>query len=172
MPGQPYAYPPYQGLPAPGPGEPFDGAAHPADPSRPLYGASLPQAFTRFFKNYAVFSGRASSSEFWWVALIFGVGLSLLTIVTGALLDAMHLSASISYSFVDGVETLFALCALVIWVGLLIPSLAITWRRLHDADLAGPFFFLGCVPFFGGLVLLILLVLPPKVSGRRFTRNR
>jgi hypothetical protein len=41
--------------------------------SQPLYGASIVQAITRFFKKYATFSGRASRSEFWWAYLAYVV---------------------------------------------------------------------------------------------------
>ena len=41
--------------------------------SQPLYGASIGQAITRFFKKYATFSGRASRSEYWWVYLMNSV---------------------------------------------------------------------------------------------------
>ena len=38
----------------------------------PLRGATFGQAFTRFFKKYAIFHGRASRSEFWWWFLANG----------------------------------------------------------------------------------------------------
>jgi hypothetical protein len=40
------------------------------DLDRPLYGATMGQAFARFWKKFAVFTGRASRSELWWMALI------------------------------------------------------------------------------------------------------
>ncbi|MFC5339034.1 DUF805 domain-containing protein [Leucobacter denitrificans] len=170
--GQQYQAPQFQSYPEPGPGEPFDGAAHPDDLSRPLYGASIGQAFVRFFKNYAAFSGRASRSEYWWVALmLFGAWL-VLAIIGGIASEAMYYSSSISYSSISILESMLGFVVFVGWVGIIVPSLAITWRRLHDADLAGPMFFISLVPFFGGIVLLILHALPSKVRGRRFVRNR
>jgi hypothetical protein len=38
--------------------------------SAPVYGASLGVAFSRFWRKYATFSGRASRSEYWWWVLI------------------------------------------------------------------------------------------------------
>lgn len=49
--------------------------------SAPLYGASFPQAVSRFFRKYATFSGRASRSEYWWWVLantLVAVGFNLL----------------------------------------------------------------------------------------------
>jgi uncharacterized membrane protein YhaH (DUF805 family) len=42
------------------------------------------------------------------------------------------------------------------FVALFIPYLAVTWRRLHDAGLPGPWFFISLVPF--GLIALIIML--------------
>ena len=134
----------------------------------PLYGASLPQAFQRFFKKYADFSGRASRSEYWWWYLV-----SFLVTIALELL-ALALGGRGTFVNADGASTpgpLFWLPSLLILVwtfGTLVPYLSLTWRRLHDANLPGPLFFLGFIPF----VLLILTLLPSKPEGARFDRPR
>ena len=78
----------------------------------------------------------------------------------------------------DGTTTpgpLFWLPGLLIAVwslGTLVPHLALTWRRLHDANLAGPFFFLAFIPIVGWIILLIFVLLPSKPEGARFDRPR
>ncbi|MFJ4254344.1 DUF805 domain-containing protein [Microbacterium sp. NPDC090003] len=47
-------------------------------------------------------------------------------------------------------------------------KLAATWRRLHDANLAGPFFFLAFIPVVGSWILLVLLLQGSKPEGARF----
>ncbi|MDQ0577416.1 hypothetical protein QFZ29_003639 [Agromyces albus] len=49
--------------------------------SAPLYGASLGQAVSRFFRKYATFTGRASRSEYWWWALVGGVVSTVLYVI-------------------------------------------------------------------------------------------
>jgi len=138
----------------------------------PLYGASLPQAFQRFFKKYADFTGRASRSEYWWwylVTIIVAIVLEVLALVLGLP------GASANGNGGTNPGPLFWLPALLIFawiVGTIVPHLALTWRRLHDANLAGPFFFLGLIPLVGGIILLVLLLLPPKPEGARFDRPR
>lgn len=194
QPGQPFGYapqygtPPYgspqygtpqytapqytmsQGFVKPGPGEPFDGAASPNDLTRPLYGASFPQAIARFFKSYASFSGRASRSEYWWVMLAcFG-----LWFVTGTLANILesvsYASSGVSYQAASVINGMLGLVLFVASLGLLVPTLAITWRRLHDANLPGPMFFLTLFPVLGWIAHIVLLTLPPRVEGRRFYR--
>ncbi|WP_158865240.1 DUF805 domain-containing protein [Leifsonia sp. AG29] len=138
----------------------------------PLYGATLPQAVRRFFKKYADFTGRASRSEYWWWYLV--------TIVVVVVLEVLSVTLGSAGGTVnaDGTSTpgpLFWLPALliVVWgLGTIVPHLALTWRRLHDANLAGPFFFLGLIPFVGGIIVLVLVLLPSKPEGARFDRPR
>lgn len=40
-----------------------------------------------------------------------------------------------------------------------VPSLAVTVRRLHDTGRSGWWWFIGLVPFVGGIVLLVLTLL-------------
>lgn len=170
-------YAPYPYPPLPGPGEPFNGAVDPDDLSRPLYGASFGQAVRRFFKSYAKFSGRASRSEYWWSRvfliilfaapwLLYMVGAVALGI-GGALSDDGSASGTVAAGFGGVLMVLGGLLLLVVFCGTIIPSLAITWRRLHDADLAGPFYFLSLIPV-GDIVVLVFTILGSKPSGRRF----
>jgi len=176
-----YTQPQYaQPLPAPGPGGLFDGALHPNELNRPLYGASMGQAFIRFFKNYANFTGRASRSEFWWVCLwmfiaFFGVG--IVFGIIGAIADASWRSSydyGYSYGYgSSGSEILggfFGVILIIAFLGIVIPSIAITWRRLHDANMPGPLYFITFVPYVGSLVVLIFMFLSPKPEGRRYDR--
>lgn len=161
--------------------------------NRPLWGATFGQAVSRFFRKYATFSGRASRSEYWWVALF----VFLITLVPNALLvagvtigvqSALELrepvsmgtnvddSTLIGYSqpgiFADPTAmlliTLGSVIGGIIVLAIIVPSLALTWRRLHDASLGGPWFFLTLIPGVGGFFLLALMVQPAKKEGRRF----
>lgn len=70
------------------------------------------QAIVSCFKNYAGFSGRASRSEFWWFTLF----------------QAVVLIAASIFSM-----TLYSVAALV----MLLPSVAVSVRRLHDIGRSG-----------------------------------
>lgn len=173
---------------APGPGEPFDGAASPDDLSRPLYGASFGQAIKRFFKNYANFKGRASRSEFWWIALfafliqlipfilyVIGLGSMTASLAAGTTVDSEGNIVAMDASGTGGGVALFTIgliLMIVIGLAMLIPGIAIHWRRLHDANFAGPFWFLTFVPSVGSIIVLILTLLPSKPEGRRFDVGR
>lgn len=191
-PGQPY----FAGqLPPAGAGGPFDGAVNPDDLTRPLYSATFLQAVKRFFRSYARFSGRASRSEYWWVMLfwtiitygpIFIVGMlsavlerrSSDTRYDTGTLDSYYSGATVVApnplipSFTDSLVNILGLLLLALVFGLIVPTLAITWRRLHDANYAGPMTLLVLVPYVGGLILLVFTLLSPNPAGRRFDPPR
>lgn len=185
---QPQAAPAYAAPVAggvPGPGEPFDGASSPEELTRPLYGASFGQAVKRFFKNYANFKGRASRSEYWFAQLF----LFLLQLIPGILyfigLGGMVAATATNVSVDEygnvttapgaeaavggGAAVFFIGLVLLIIIGLatLVPSLAIAWRRLHDANFAGPFWFLSLTSV-GAIIVLVFTIMPSKPEGRRF----
>ncbi len=155
----------------------------------PLSRASFGQAVSRFFRKYATFRGRASKSEFWWVALF----LFLVTLVPNALATA-GLASGLAYSFAhqspvsvgsghvvgyaqpplldDPTAAALLPPALAVsgllFVALVVPTLALIWRRLHDAGLAGPWFFTSLLPAVGPLFLAVLMLQPTKREARRF----
>lgn len=137
--------------------------------SQPLYGASLPQAVARFFRKYATFCGRASRSEYWWVWLAqFLVGLVTATLIAaGGGYDFQYLTSG-GVAPTSPLITIGYVLSTLISLATLVPWLAVIWRRLHDANLAGPMFFLTFIPIVGGIILIVLLTLPSKPEGARF----
>jgi uncharacterized membrane protein YhaH (DUF805 family) len=132
----------------------------------PFYGASFPVAAKRFFKKYATFSGRASRSEYWWwtlaaiaVSIVLNIIIGLGTTAATSLSDAPTL----------GPAAIFGYVLLVIWgLATLVPSLALTVRRLHDGNFSGWLLLLILVPFLGAIAILVFTILPSNPAGQRF----
>jgi uncharacterized membrane protein YhaH (DUF805 family) len=138
--------------------------------SAPLYGASFSDAVGRYWRKYAIFSGRASRSEFWWWALAqFIVVAILLAIYVPSLLAARTGGSGIRID----VGIIIVIVIGGIW-GLvnIVPGIALTWRRLHDANLSGLFWLLSFIPSLGGLIILVLTLLPSNPEGARFDAPR
>jgi uncharacterized membrane protein YhaH (DUF805 family) len=132
---------------------------------QPLYGATFAQAVQRFYRNYATFSGRASRSEYWWTVLFFAIVyavLYLLTLVLGLSIGSANQTAAVV------IISIFGGIAGIVFLGSLVPGIAVQVRRLHDANLSGAFWFLHFVPWVGALIVLILTVLPSDPYGVRF----
>ncbi len=147
---------------------------YPASPepllSEPYYGASIGVAFSRFWKKYATFSGRASRSEYWWwelIYFIFGIILEILLASTGVYAAVASGSTYLGpgYFVVVGVAWIVGLATLV-------PTLALTWRRLHDTNRSGGFYFIGFIPLVGWIILLVFVASASNPAGARFDEPR
>lgn len=88
------------------------------------------QAVQTCLNKYATFTGRAQRSEFWWFVLFNFIG-------------------SIVLNTID--TTMFGMPALsVLWtLGLLIPGIAVSIRRMHDLDKSGWWILIPLVPIVG-----------------------
>lgn len=114
-------------------------------PALPYYGCPFPEAVKRFLSKYAVFTGRASRSEFWWGFLFFELASLALTLLA-SILDISNAASSI-----------------VITVILGIPLVAAAVRRLHDSNKSGWWVLLPVVPHIVSM-LISLIVLEPKLE--------
>jgi uncharacterized membrane protein YhaH (DUF805 family) len=135
----------------------------------PYYGAPIGVAIARFWKKYATFSGRASRSEYWWWALVnFGVAL-VLEIALASFGASAALASGSGAAVVPG-PGYFVVIALawVVSLGLLVPSLALVWRRLHDTNRSGGYYFMGLIPFVGPIILIVFFASASDPGGARF----
>ena len=101
--------------------------------------------FVLVLKKYATFSGRARRQEYWMYFLIYGLISVVLFWVDDIIVHRSHESRA---GLLSG---LFAL-------GTLLPSIAVSVRRLHDTGRAGWWLLVSFIPLIGSLVLLVFLV--------------
>jgi len=92
-------------------------------------------------KNYAGFEGRARRMEFWMFTLINAVIIVVLEIIAAVLGD----NGGIIFYILVGLYGL----------AVLIPTIAVQVRRLHDTNRSGWWYFIGFVPLVGGIILLV-----------------
>ncbi len=109
------------------------------------------------FKNYANFSGRARRAEYWYFVLVNAIiYIPLYFIGIGGMLNE---SSAIGFLGM-GLLFLFALA-------MIIPSLAVAVRRLHDINKSGWYYFISVIPIVGSIILLVWLF----TDGNRFVNN-
>jgi uncharacterized membrane protein YhaH (DUF805 family) len=117
--------------------------------SSALRGATFGQAVQRLFSKYADFTGRASRSEYWWVVLFFVP----VTIVQQVLQQLGGAGLAVS---------------LLISLALLVPSLAIGTRRLHDIGKSGWWQLLWIVIVIGWIILIVWYATAEKPEGDKY----
>jgi uncharacterized membrane protein YhaH (DUF805 family) len=54
------------------------------------------------------------------------------------------------------------------YFAMIVPTLAVTVRRLHDAGYSGWLVLLNVIPWLGGLILLVFTLMPASPSGARY----
>ena len=144
-----------------------DGQLAATMPGQPSYGADPLSAIKCGFRNYSVFHGRAGRSEFWWWTLFSVAGL----IVCG--LGVMIIGLATSDQ--DGNSTSRLLFIPLVVGGLfflstIVPTIAVTIRRLHDTGNSGYLYLLNLIPYIGGIIVLILCIARSSSQGVRFDR--
>ena len=106
-------------------------------------------------KKYAVFSGRARRTEFWYFVL-FNIIVTIVLSVIDRLIGTF--SGASNIGILSGIYGL----------AVLIPTLAVTVRRLHDIDRTGWWILLGLIPLIGTIVLLVFYLTPGTPGSNRY----
>jgi uncharacterized membrane protein YhaH (DUF805 family) len=102
-------------------------------------------------KNYVGFSGRARRTEYWMFALFNFIIFAVLAIL-----------AAITRS------PIFWILYGIYGLAVIVPSLAVAWRRMQDTGRHGLWILLGLIPFVGGIILLIFMILPGTQGPNEF----
>ncbi|MFE1961818.1 DUF805 domain-containing protein [Streptomyces sp. NPDC059479] len=100
-------------------------------------------------KNYAGFSGRARRTEFWMFVLF-------------------NILAEIVVAIIDSVIGLNSILIGLYFLAVLIPSIAVTVRRLHDTDKSGWFYLLGFIPLVGVIILIVFCATAGTVGQNKY----
>jgi uncharacterized membrane protein YhaH (DUF805 family) len=118
----------------------------------------LGEAVSTCFSNYANFYGRARRSEYWFWQL-FIVLIVLAFVLVGVAIDK---SAGESFIVIP-----FAIAG-IFYLGIVLPSLAVTVRRLHDINCSGWFILLSFIPYIGGLIVFVMTVIPGTKGANNY----
>ncbi|MBW4033059.1 MAG: DUF805 domain-containing protein [Acidobacteria bacterium] len=114
-------------------------------------------AITTVFTKYADFTGRATRPEFWWFVLFSALVSSALN--------------ALNFATPQGVISIGSSLAGLWSLGVLLPTLAVSVRRLRDAGRSWAELFWILLPLAGLIVLIVRLCEPsrpdlPGVSNR------
>jgi uncharacterized membrane protein YhaH (DUF805 family) len=109
---------------------------------------SFSEAISDGFSKYATFSGRSSRSAYWYWILFY-----VLITIGVSIIDAVIKTPVI---------------ALLVWLGFIVPNLAVLVRRLHDTDRSGWWVLISLIPLIGAIVLIVFACTdsgPPNQHG-------
>jgi len=110
-------------------------------------------------KKYAEFTGRAGRAECW-MFLAISTGISIALVIFDLLCGIADLQQPVPV----GINTLYGLAVLV-------PTLAVIFRRLHDTGRIGWWFLLLFVPAVGPIVLTVFLAQDSEPGANQYGPN-
>lgn len=132
---------------------------------QPHYGIGFMPALQRGFRKYATFSGRAGRGEYWWWIL----GVTVVEVVLVGLALGLGLATSTDRGKTPGAAAWPFLILLVLFgLAIIIPTIALTVRRLHDSGNSGWLYLLALIPYVGSIVVLVFGLLNTSPAGLKF----
>jgi uncharacterized membrane protein YhaH (DUF805 family) len=119
-------------------------------------------------RRYADFSGRSRRKEYWMYTLF-------ILIVYAVCFALIGMGGFFSTMFEPGAEPQISAIG---WIGfgllgifalgIIVPTLAVVVRRLHDQDKSGWFILIQFIPYVGGIVMLVFMCLDGTKGENRF----
>ena len=113
--------------------------------------------YIEVMKKYAVFSGRARRREYW-MFVLFNIIIALVLSIIEGIADA-------------GSESGRSVLATLYGLAVLLPSLAVGVRRLHDTGRSGWWMLIGLIPIIGTIVLLIFIIQDSQLMDNQYGPN-
>lgn|SRR5690625_98471 len=101
--------------------------------------------YLQVLRKYAVFTGRARRKEYWFFFLFNVIFLFIL-----GLIDTLTGTAN--------PNTGLGLLSGIYWLAVLIPSIAVAVRRMHDTGRKGWWLLLVFIPLIGPLIILVMML--------------
>ena len=110
--------------------------------------------------QYFNFKGRSRRKEYWMYTLF-----NIIFLLTAVLLDNYLIGLTIEGDIPIGFLT-FSYYFFV-----LIPTMALTVRRLHDIGKSGWFYLIALIPYIGGLILILLMCIEGQPASNKWGEN-
>ena len=109
-------------------------------------------------KKYACFSGRARRQEYWLFVLFNIIAGIIIGVIAGVLVSVTNVTA-------------FAYLGTIYNLAVLIPGLAVLFRRLHDTGRSGWWWLLAFIPIIGWIVLIVFCCIDSQPGDNQYGPN-
>jgi len=109
-------------------------------------------------KKYACFSGRARRQEYWLFFLFNIIAAIIVGVISSVLVSVTNVTA-------------FAYLGTIYDLAVLIPGLAVLFRRLHDTGRSGWWWLIGFIPLIGIIVLIVFCCFDSQPGDNQYGPN-
>ncbi|MDH4743050.1 DUF805 domain-containing protein [Sphingomonas sp. CBMAI 2297] len=118
-------------------------------------------------RRYFDFSGRSRRLEYWMFALFLMLAVTAWAVVFFLLGDVTG-DGIYATRQMNGAEITWVVLGILLYLAILIPAVAVQVRRFHDQDKTGWLCLLNFIPYIGGLIVLVFMLLPGTKGENRF----
>jgi len=108
------------------------------------------------FMRYFDFAGRSRRKEYW----MFLLGVIIVAVVLGLIESALGMGGSVG--------GIYGPLSLIFLIAIIIPGIAVQVRRFHDQDKSGWFVLINFVPYVGGLIVLVFMLMEGTRGPNRY----
>jgi uncharacterized membrane protein YhaH (DUF805 family) len=112
--------------------------------------------YTDVLRKYVAFDGRATRPEYWWFTLI--------SVIIAIVIELVVLAGGGSGGSAQAAADIYELAVLL-------PSLAVSIRRLHDTNRSGWWVLVGLIPLAGWVWIIVLLAMPGDPGPNRYGQD-
>jgi uncharacterized membrane protein YhaH (DUF805 family) len=111
--------------------------------------------YIKVLKKYAVFSGRARRKEYW-MFVLFNILFAILAMILDNILGTTVEDLGYGYIYI-----LYGLAVIL-------PTLAVGIRRLHDLGKSGWWLFISLIPLVGSIWLIVLMATAGQTGENQY----
>lgn len=122
--------------------------------------------YIQFWKRSFDFKGVASRPQYWFAVLFNMIVVFVLGIIIGIMETIFYNAGNIDAGF--AMESVLNVVITIYAIAMIVPSISITVRRLHDRNMSGWLYLIGLLPVVGGLALFIFTVLGTVRENNRW----
>jgi uncharacterized membrane protein YhaH (DUF805 family) len=115
---------------------------------------------TVLLEKYATFSGRARRAELWWFVL-FNLVVSLILSIIDRTIFGVSMETGMTNSVLGVIYSL----------AVLLPSITVSARRLHDIGRSGWWLLIAFIPLIGALILIYWYIQPSQDGSNEHGPN-
>lgn len=108
--------------------------------------------YLKVLTNYVGFQGRARRKEYW-MFVLFNI---IISIVLGIIEAVIGTNQVLSFIYS---------------LAILLPSLAVSFRRLHDTGKSGWWLLIGLIPLIGSIILLVFFCTDSDANDNQYGPN-
>jgi uncharacterized membrane protein YhaH (DUF805 family) len=120
------------------------------------------QAVSTCFQKYVTFSGRARRSEYWWWWLF--------TVIAGAVAAVTDNALGLHISNADGANRV-GWISVALALFLVLPTIAVTFRRLHDTGRSGWWWLLALLCCVGEIIVFFFCISDSRPGANQYGPN-